>query len=558
MSQLFPKSRWYSRLLAPLLFLPALAGLRALAQTESPIPLEDIRVHCFCPDGNYAGWTIKAFCNTTERNNLPGGPVQVNGLDGFGACFDGGLTADATNVGSIIRRGETKDPGPNQFVEPSTQSREFREISGSAVLSPTIGQDPPLAPNHARIHYYRRDEIYNNWVLCVYGTTTDPVGGFCGTSEYFAGYDNFGSYFDAPVLPGHLSFTIHNCSAGTKDPGPAHSLQIPQQLEGWVIFGAPTAYLQLPKAAQLLAGPFKQSQEFWIDGTTTVMPASDAVSGWICALNAGLTATLRSTSTGLSGGTSCPLTPYSGTLTLEELTRFPQLSSYALLKLPADANPAMLRLALNSQLEISAVAPDGILEYATGLQTFGALDGLLAYNGRLGVFSQHPNDTSSSDWEDDNAYPIKVRVWAPTAQYVSVLAFDQPTDRAPNFIVTMHEPKGVWVADGGSPWQGEGGGDSTKPQLSEYGFGPDTEIDRDETRRSRTQLWRRAPCYRRLQRKYQPSELHQCALAGLKWHLDPILRESADPIVRTATLDKRQGTAMIPALTTAVFTGDVE
>ncbi len=458
MSNVASQPRAWSRIFWIFILASLFAGATASAQSDPPIPAGDIRVHYFRPDGNYTGWTIYAFFDTTEPNNFAGGPVQVTGTDDFGAYFDVGVTANATNVGLIIHKGDLKDPGPNQNVNPSTQGREFWEISGSAVLSPTrpaIGQDPPLAANHARIHYYRPDGNYDNWVLYVYGATTDPVGGFCDTNEYFAGYDSFGPYFDVPVVPGHLGFIIHNCSTGTKDPGPDQSLQIPQQLEGWVISGDPTVYLQAPTAAQLLTGPFHQQQAYWIDATTIAVRSAYAIPGWTYTLNSSYNAGLKLTSTGLTGGTSIPLTPYSGTLTPEELTRFPELSTYALYKLPTTLEPAAVLSALKSQLEVSAVAADGTLKYATGLQTFGALDALLAYTGKLGVVFNHPNSRSWSDWQDDSGYPLKIKVWAPTAQSLSLLLFDHPTDTVPQTTVAMHEHMGVWVADGDGTWNGK-------------------------------------------------------------------------------------------------------
>ncbi len=455
----FRSSTTWSRLLSPLAFAFVLiTGMQASAQADPPIPADDIRVHYFRPDGNYTGWTIYAFFDTTEPNNFPGGPVQVTGRDSFGAYFDVGVTANATNVGLILHKGDLKDPGPNQYVNPSTQGREFWELSGSDVLSttqPPTGQDPPIPPGHARIHYYRPDGNYSNWSLYVYGATTDPTGDFCGTNDSYAGYDSFGPYFDVGVVPGHLGFIIHNCSTGSKDPGPDQSLQIPQQLEGWVVSGDPTVYPQQPTAAQLLSGPFHQLQGYWIDGTTIAIPPADAVAGWTYTLNVSLTANLAISSTGLTGGTSIPLTPFSGTLTPDELKRFPQLSTYALFKLPVETKPAVLRSALKSQLEVSAVAADGTLKYATGLQTFGALDDLLSYNGKLGVIFRHPNGRFWFDWDDDDAYPMKIKVWAPTAQKLSLLLFNQPTDTVPEQTVAMHEHKGVWVADGENRWMGK-------------------------------------------------------------------------------------------------------
>ncbi len=433
----------------------------AVAQADSPIPSGDIRVHYYRPDGVYTGWTIYAFFDTSEPNDFADGPVPISGKDSWGVYFDVGVSAGATNVGLILHNGNTKDPGPNQYVDPATQGNEFWEVSGSdnfltyqPVLG-TNGQDPPIPPNHARIHYYRPDGNYDNWLLYVYGATTDATGNFCVTNDSYTGYDSYGPYFDVGVVPGYLGFIIHNCITGTKDPGPDQSLQIPSQLEGWVVSGNDTVFLQPPTAAQLLSGPFGQLQAYWIDATTIAIQPQYFQNNYTYALNDSLTASLQITSTGLTGGTSIPLIPYSGTLTPEELIRFPQLSSYALLKLPANIQPATLTSALKSQLQVSSTAPDGTLKYTTGVQAFGALDALLSYDGKLGVVFRHPGDTTWFDWEDDDSYPVKIKVWAPTAQSASLLLFDHATDTAPLKTVPMHEHGGVWVADGDYDWKGK-------------------------------------------------------------------------------------------------------
>ncbi len=437
-----------------------LATTPGLAQGAPPIPAGDIRVHYFRPDGNYAGWTIYAFFDTTEPNNFAGGPVPVTGMDSFGAYFDVGVTANAQNVGLILHNGNTKDPGPNQSVDPATQGNQFWELSGSDTLLtyqpalPSGGQDPPIPPNHARIHYYRPDGNYDNWVLYVYGATTDPNGSFCSTNDSYSGYDSYGPYFDVGVTPGHLGFIIHNCITGVKDPGPDQSLEIPQQLEGWVVSGDATVFPQPPTTAELLSGPFHQLQAYWIDATTIALQPQYAKSGWSYFLNASATASLQIASSGLTGGTAIPLAPFSGTLTPEELTRFPQLAGYALYKLPAGVDPAVVTAVLKDQLEVSAVSSD-VLQYATGVQSFGALDALLSYSGRLGVVFHNRSEKEWFDFADDDAAAVKIKVWAPTAQSLSLLLFNSPIDTAPEKTVAMHEHTGVWVADGDASWKGK-------------------------------------------------------------------------------------------------------
>ncbi len=438
-----------------------LAGLYivqpARAQSDPPIPSGNIRIHYYRPDAAYSGWTVYAFFDTTEPNNFAGGPVAVTGLDSFGAYFDVGVIANAQNVGVILHNGNTKDPGPNQYVDPATQGNEFWELSGSTTLltyRPPTGADPTLQPGKARIHYYRPDGNYDNWVLYVYGATTDPNADFCANNDQFSGYDSLGPYFDVNVVPGHLGFIIHNCQTNTKDPGPDQSLEIPQQLEGWVVSGNTTVFPQPPTAAQLLSGPFNQLQAYWIDASTIAIQSIYANSAYTYSLTASPSASLQVTATELTGGTSIPLTPFTGTLTPDELSRFPQLASYALYKIPATVKPQVLLEALKSQLEVSSRAGDGTLKYTTGVQTFGALDALLAYSGRLGVIFKHPGDSSWFDFEDDDGSAIKLKVWAPTAQSVSLLLFARQTDAAPEQIIAMHEHNGVWVAHGDASWAG--------------------------------------------------------------------------------------------------------
>ncbi len=446
-----------SRALLFLLPLCCFASLRfALAQADPPIPAGDIRLHYFRPDGKYAGWTVYAYDDTTEPNDFSAGPVAVTGTDSFGAYFDVGVTTGATNVGLIFHAGNVKDSQLTEFVDPATQGNEYWELAGSFALltsRPPTGQDPPIPAGHARVHYFRPDGNYANWSLYPYGATTDPTGGFCTTEDSYSGYDSYGPYFDVGVSSGYLGFIIHNCATGVKDPLDDLSLQIPQQLEGWVVSGDNSVFPQLPTEAELLQGPFNQLQAYWIDATTVALQPQYSQAGWTYALNASLTAGLQITSSGLTGGTTIPLTPFSGTLTAEELTHFPQLSSYALYKLPADIDPSVVRQVLKSQLEVSAIAATGTLQYTTGVQTFGALDALLAYQGRLGVVFDH--GIFEHEGDGDAPSPVKINVWAPTAQALSLLLFNSPADTTPEETIAMAETNGVWTARGTQDWKGK-------------------------------------------------------------------------------------------------------
>jgi pullulanase len=123
---------------------------------DPPIAAQHVRIHYFNPDNSYTGWTVYAFGDTTEdQGNFNGGPVQVTGIDDFGAYFDVGITATAQDVGIIIHMGNLKDPGPDEHIDPATQGNEYWQISGQLGLKTTrpaipVGNGSPIPAGHAR------------------------------------------------------------------------------------------------------------------------------------------------------------------------------------------------------------------------------------------------------------------------------------------------------------------------------------------------------------------------------------------------------------------------
>jgi len=567
-------SSYCAVVLALLLLIAAPALLKA--QTPPPIPANHVRIHYFRPDGNYLGWTVYAFGDTTEdTSNFNGGPVQVTGRDIFGAYFDIGVTSTAQNVGIIIHNGNIKDPGPNEFIDPATHGHEYWQLSGSNVLEttppPTVQQtDPPIPAGKARIHYHRPDNNYANWNLFPFFATTDANSDFCNTNDFVAGYDRYGAYFDVGVDParfnGLLGFIIHNCNI--KDPGPDMHLQLTQNLEAWVLSGSAIVYLvqpptefqtdppipankarihyfrrdadyaswtvyafgdttedtsnfnggpvfvtgydtygafydvgltpaphdlgfivhnistgikdpgpdmhlnvalfneawvisgdaqvftTQPTAAQLLDAVFFKLQAFWVDRTTVAIQGQFLQSGFSYFLNYDPNANLQLTSTGVTGGSSIPLTPFASGFTPDEQARFPQLSGYAVLHLPENTSTSLLAAALKGQVAVSSVASDGSLKYVTSVQTAGVLDDLFYFPGRLGVIfpNRQEEEDGSGEAEPCDGHGILLRLWAPTAQSLNLQLFNQAADTSPAQISAMHENNGVWSACVDDSW----------------------------------------------------------------------------------------------------------
>ena len=84
------------------------------------------------------------------------------------------------------------------------------------------------------------------------------------------------------------------------------------------------------------------------------------------------------------------------------------------------------------------------------MQIAGVLDDIYYYPGRLGVVFRHQDEHGWHDWDDDEDCDVKIKVWAPTAQSVSLQIFDHEADTTPAAILPMHNHSGVWVADGDS------------------------------------------------------------------------------------------------------------
>ena len=422
-----------------------------------------VRVHYHRTDGNYGGWEIYAFYDTTEyTGDYNSGLVPPTNSDAYGVYFDVAVVANAQNLGLIIHNpsasgGDEKDPGPNEFVDPATEGYEYWGYTGIGKLyksQPSLTNPSALLPGYARIHYYRPDGNYANWTAYAFDDTAEYTGDFNDGLTGVTSMDSYGAYFDISLIPNaqNLGFIIHNTATGVKDPGPNMYLDVATNTQAWAISGNAMVFLTVPTPTQILDSLLNVEQAYWLDRQRVAIQPQFAVAGDTYALSSSLTGGLSVTPTGITGGTSIPLT-VGGTLTADELLKYPQLSGYTVLQLPANTQVSTLQTALQGQLALSAIGSNGTLQYATGIQFGGVLDDLFYYSGKLGVVFHHGNNEGWHDWADDENCAVKLKVWAPTAQGVSVQIFNSETDTAPSAIVPMHEHNGVWVADGPSNWR---------------------------------------------------------------------------------------------------------
>jgi pullulanase len=222
-------------------------------------------------------------------------------------------------------------------------------------------------------------------------------------------------------------------------------LNILQNNEAWVISGDNTIYTTQPTPQQILNGVFQEQQAYWLDRHRLAIKPQYFQSSWTYYLNASLSGGLTLGDSGVTGGTSLQLVQ-GGTLTADELMRYPQLATYSVVRVPAGTQLSTIQQFLRGQVAVSAVDPTNTLRYATGVQIGGVLDDLYFYPGKLGVIF-NSDDTRSA--------PIQLKLWAPTAQGVSLEIFNEADDASPAAIIPMQQANGVWVANGNRNWEGK-------------------------------------------------------------------------------------------------------
>ncbi|MEV4776121.1 pullulanase-type alpha-1,6-glucosidase [Microbacterium sp. LWH12-1.2] len=184
---------------------------------------------------------------------------------------------------------------------------------------------------------------------------------------------------------------------------------------------------QLPGTGELRA--------HWIDEQTLAWPANlGTIDGASYRLHSASDASLAVTDGAVTGGEAIDLEA-AGALTDAQLARFPALAGYIALRAPDAADAAAL---LRTQLAVAQSDAVGTLTAFTGVQIPGVLDDLYAdavADTTLGVSFQGNKPT--------------FRLWAPTAQRVTLLTWDAGTDAdAVRHEATWDDASGVWQVKG--------------------------------------------------------------------------------------------------------------
>ena len=404
-----------------------------------------VTIHYQRPDGVYDGWGLHLWGEGlgdgvgTDWDS----PRPFDGIDDFGAFWNVPIQDVNPPVNFIIHRGDEKDPGPDQSMNPSEGSDAWVK-SGDETVYRQRGE----AENVATIHYHRPASDYgdyssNNhndfWGLHTWQAAEDP--GWT-TPRKATGQDLFGVFFEVPLFDNaaELGYILHR--GDEKDPGPDQFLNFAQYgYEVWQLQGAdPEKPYILPILRGAVGGgDLSKQRAHWLTHDTIA---------WDVDFDPSLRYTLHHAAEGgitlangaISGGQEIELA-HAGPLSAELQAKWPHLAGYTVFQIGAadlDKVPDILK----GQIAIAARTADGLVVNATGLQIPGVLDDLYTYEGDLGIIYNGDAPT--------------LRLWAPTAKSVKLHLFDSSSAADATQIIDMAPgEQGAWSAAGDASWTGK-------------------------------------------------------------------------------------------------------
>ncbi len=302
----------------------------------------------------------------------------------------------------------------------------------------------PGKSTQAIIHYQRPDGDYGNpasgnfadyWGLHVWDGAERPTPWDKPLKP--AGTDDFGIYFIVPVAAGahELAFVLHR--GEQKDPGPDQTLLITTATNELWLVANPTA-AEAYRLPNPLDSNLRKQRAHWLT-TDTLAWDVEHQAGMHYTLHYAPQGGLAIAQDGISGGDALPLSHDPAGLAAPLAQRFPHLSHYQALKL-ASLDQAQLDMILQGQIAL-AVTRNGVVISATGIQIPGVLDARYTYEGPLGALVDQAG--------------VTLRLWAPTAQQVTLQLFDAPDSTHGRPLPMQRGDQGTWTSRGDRSWVGQ-------------------------------------------------------------------------------------------------------
>jgi pullulanase len=171
------------------------------------------------------------------------------------------------------------------------------------------------------------------------------------------------------------------------------------------------------------------AEAHWVTRSTIAVPADMA--GTSFELHYAADGGIGLSGASITGGTSIALSVDAAGVPEAVKAKFPHLAAYKALRLSA-ADSAKASDILRGQMVLAAKGEDGAVLAATSVQIPGVLDDVYSYSGELGV-----------TFDGEPGIPT-FRLWAPTAQSVTLSIFDAAKAEVASEPMTRDGATGVW------------------------------------------------------------------------------------------------------------------
>jgi pullulanase len=442
-----------------------------------------VRLHYNRADGDYTGWTVYVYNAPGEA--IGGWPGKApDGTDSYGRYWDITVGGDSFNFIIVKNASSPREPS-NWSGRTGSDEQQFWNLSSGNSLYKRDGDANNYATNPlgsgtpdietVRVHYQRLDGQYTQWGVHIWAASGLNVAGLPAAAQPridvwpdALAFDEFTGYvqaadevvFDIPVLNPQgdanrktLEFIIHGRGPTGGDindkDGRNDNIRISYSAltiankvgQVWLVQGDSTVYTSKP---DLRLASTKDARAYWLNRSLIQVPKGSVSGTWKLyhAANGQIKAEKDRAVTGADG--SITLDVFSGTVPQAVADRFRFVGAGLVLEVRSADRPQLPEL-LKKQLVLVQENAAGEVQNATTAQVPGALDDLYAAAGSandIGVTVSGGN--------------TRFKLWAPTAQKVSVAIYDTPTGKASRQVPATFDPaSGFWSASVGADLSGQ-------------------------------------------------------------------------------------------------------
>ncbi|MBG6080235.1 alpha-1,6-glucosidase domain-containing protein [Rubrivivax gelatinosus] len=429
-----------------------------------------VRLHYSRPDANYAGWTLYVYNAPGEA--LGGWPGRApDGVDAAGSYWDVPVASSAFNF--IIVKGGGSEREPSGWSGANGDQQQYWALAEGTAIYKLAGDPTNYARNPVgasapdlgtvRVHYRRYDGGYTNWGLHLWsGSGLDASrlpGVTIGDWQAAVAFDAMPGYaagdgeiiFDIPVHNPKddasrtgLEFIIHGRPpGGSPDDKDGRDANIAVNYatlaasggvgEIWLVEGDATVYTAPPDLRQVST---RDARAYWLTRALIQAPRWDSTG--VFKLYYASRGQIQAPRGAKASGADGALTLDVSTAELDAAVaeRFKFVAPGVRLAVRS-ADQARLGDLLKRQLVLVQETADGLVRNATTAQLPGALDDLYAAAATVGDLGVTPG-----------AERTVFKLWAPTAQKVSVAIYDSAT--GPTVALedaSFDAATGVWRAE---------------------------------------------------------------------------------------------------------------